>query len=171
MKIMILQFSNLYSKREREKSINYEFEMDKFHFEGELIEPVSKVSVEGVVSSKERELVVSLHVRTKLKVACSRCLDTFIYPIDFEIEERFTNIDESDNDDIIFVKSDELDITDFVEREIISTLPIKRLCSDKCKGLCHTCGQNLNIEKCTCNSGDIDVRLAGLKALLDNKEV
>ena len=99
MKIMILQFSNLYSRREREKSINYEFEMDKFHFDGELIEPVSKVSVEGVVSSKERELVVSLHVRTKLKIACSRCLDTFIYPIDFEIEERFTNVDESDNDE------------------------------------------------------------------------
>lgn len=168
---MKLQFSSLYSRREREKSINYEFKMDNFHFEGELIEPASNVSVEGVVSSKERELVVSLHVRTKLKIACSRCLDTFIYPIDFEIEERFTNVDESGNDDVTFVKSDELDLTDFIEREIISTLPIKRLCSEKCKGLCHNCGKNLNIESCTCNSDDIDVRLAGLKALLDNKEV
>ena len=168
---MKLQFSDFLSRKEREKKISYQFDMDNFHFEGELMEPVSKVSVEGVISSREKELVISLHVRTELKVACSRCLETFIYPIDFEIEERFTNIDESANDDVIFVKSDELDITDFVEREIISTLPIKRLCSSNCKGLCHKCGKNLNIETCTCNSEDVDVRLAGLKALLENKEV
>ena len=171
MKIMKLQISSFFSRRERSKSINYEFEMKEFHFEGDLMKPIEKVSVDGVITSKESELVLNLRVKTKLKVTCSRCLDTFIYPIDFEIEERFTSIDETTDSDVIFVKSDELDITDFVEREIISTLPIKRLCSTDCKGLCHNCGKNLNRETCTCDNVDVDVRLAGLKALLENKEV
>ncbi|WP_024614621.1 DUF177 domain-containing protein [Clostridium sp. Ade.TY] len=168
---MKLQFSNLFSRKEREKNFSYEFDMKKFHFEGEVVEPASKVLVDGTVYSKEKEIVVKLHVKTELKLCCSRCLDTFIYPIDFEIEERFTNVDESLDDDVIFVKGDELDITDFVEREIISTLPIKKLCSNECKGLCHKCGKNLNIDSCTCDNEDVDVRLAGLKALLENKEV
>ncbi|MGL4570974.1 MAG: YceD family protein [Clostridium sp.] len=168
---MKLQISSLFSKREKTKSINYDFEMKEFYFEGDLIKPLDKVLVDGVVSSRERELTISLKVKTKLNVTCSRCLDTFIYPIDFEIEERFTSIDETTDSDVIFVKSDELDITDFVEREIISTLPIKRLCSLDCKGLCHICGNNLNINTCTCDDADVDVRLAGLKALLENKEV
>ena len=166
MKIMILQFSNLYSRREREKSINYEFEMDKFHFDGELIEPVSKVSVEGVVSSKERELVVSLHVRTKLKIACSRCLDTFIYPIDIDIEERFTKSKElQDDEELIFVEDDTLDIIQIVENCIISTLPIKRLCKEDCKGLCSQCGTNKNVKECQCDDFDVDIRLAKLREL------
>ena len=95
-----------------------------------------------------------------------------VNPIDIDIEERFTNNSEHCKDEnVVFVKGDALDITEIVENSIISTLPIKRLCSKNCKGLCQSCGANLNKEACNCNNEDVDLRLAGLKALLDNKEV
>ena len=72
---------------------------------------------------------------------------------------------------IALMNSDVIDITEIVEKAIISTLPIKRLCKEDCKGLCQSCGANLNKEECSCNNEDIDLRLADLKALLNNKEV
>ena len=51
-----------------------------------------------------------------------------------------------------------LDITEIVENVIISTLPIKRLCTDNCRGLCYQCGKNLNEGSCNCNTNDVDVK-------------
>jgi uncharacterized protein len=44
-------------------------------------------------------------------------------------------------------------------------LPMKALCSEACKGLCPTCGTNLNTGTCDCNIKWEDPRLAALKAL------
>ena len=169
MKILI---SDLISKRERKKNISYKFLIDPFYFEGEKIVPTKEVEIDGTVTSDDEIVVMKAKIKAELELTCSRCVDTFIYPIDIDIEERFTNNSEiSENDDAVFVKDDVLDISEIVESEIISTLPIKRLCSEDCKGLCQSCGANLNKETCTCENEDIDFRLAGLKALLDNKEV
>ena len=169
---MVINFSDLLSKKNRKKQISLSFELEPFEFEGEEIRAVEKVYVEGVAISENDVIVINASIKTKLKLNCSRCLDTFIYPIDIDIEERFTNDSEHcEDENVVFVKSDALDITEIVENSIISTLPIKRLCSTNCKGLCQSCGANLNKEACNCNNEDVDLRLAGLKALLDNKEV
>jgi uncharacterized protein len=82
------------------------------------------------------------------------------------IEEKFTTNDKANkDDDLIFINSDTLDITEIIENNIILTLPIKRLCKEDCKGLCHKCGTNLNFSTCHCNDDDIDPRLAKLKDL------
>ncbi|MGL4847933.1 MAG: YceD family protein [Clostridium sp.] len=169
---MQILFSDLISKKERKKEINYEFNMENFTFSGEDIVPVEKAIVKGNIISNNGEVLLDLNIKTKLKLVCSRCLETFIYPIDIDIEERFTNDTEIESEDVSFVDGDTINITDIVESEIISTLPIKRICSSNCKGLCQECGENLNKSSCTCNDdGNIDVRFAGLKALLENKEV
>ena len=117
-------------------------------------------------------LLIRANIKTDLEMVCSRCLDTFIYPIDIDIEERFTNNNEHQNDEeIIFVDGNILDITEIVENVIISTLPIKRLCTDNCRGLCYQCGKNLNEGSCNCNTNDVDLRLAKLQELFGNKEV
>ncbi|MDZ7548240.1 YceD family protein, partial [Clostridium perfringens] len=93
-------------------------------------------------------------------------------PIDIDIEERFTNNKElQDNEEIIFVDSNTLDIAEIVESISISTLPIKRLCTDDCNGLCYQCGKNLNEGSCQCETNDVDLRLAKLQELFGNKEV
>ena len=169
---MKIQISDIVSGKGRHKNIDYTFEMNPFEFEGDIIKPVSSCSVQGDISSKDNILLLNINIKVNLEMNCSRCLDTFIYPIDIDIEERFTNDSEHcEDENVVFVKSDTLDITEIVENSIISTLPIKRLCSTNCKGLCQSCGANLNKEACNCNNEDVDLRLAGLKALLDNKEV
>ena len=41
-----------------------------------------------------------------------------------------------------------------------------KFCSEECKGLCPTCGKNLNHEKCNCKK-EVDPRMAALLQLLD----
>ena len=168
---MVINFSDLLSKKNRKKQISLSFELEPFEFEGEEIRAIEKVDVEGVAISENDVIVIEASIKTKLKLNCSRCLDTFIYPIDIDIEERFTNNDRNKSEDVIYVKGDDIDVTEIVENAIISSLPIKRLCKEDCKGLCQACGANLNNETCECENIDVDVRLAGLKAFFNDKEV
>lgn len=168
---MIIQFSEMLSRRERKREISFDHDMKPVIFEDDKISSKDKVHVNGTITSNEEVMVVELNIKVKLELNCSRCLGTFIYPIDIDIEERFTNNIDFEDEDVLFVKGDGIDITELVESSIISTLPIKRLCDENCKGLCQSCGVDLNKADCKCVTDDVDVRLAGLKALLQNKEV
>ena len=162
---MIINFSDLLSKRNRKKQISLSFKLEPLEFEGEEIRAIEDVKVEGVATSNEDVIVVNASIKTKLQLTCSRCLDTFIYPIDIDIEERFTNNIDLQDEGVMFVDGDILDITEIIENCIISTLPIKRLCKDDCKGLCPECGVNKNVENCSCLDYDVDIRLAKLREL------
>ena len=168
---MEINFSEVKSRKERSKKITLNFKADDFYFEGEKITYAEKVKVEGKTTIENEIIIFEANIKTSLNLNCSRCLETFIYPIDIDIEERFTNNDQNSTEEIVFVKGDTIDITEIVENAIISSLPIKRLCNEDCKGLCQVCGTNLNKETCSCIKEDVDVRLAGLQALLNNKEV
>ena len=168
---MIIGFSDITSRVQRTKDISYESKEDSFFFDNEKIEFASNLIVNGNIEYDAGLIILRGKVKTNLKLTCSRCLDTYIYPIDIDIEERFTNDDSNLDEDVIFVKGDEIDITEIVENAIISSLPIKKLCKEDCKGLCQKCGCNLNHETCSCENDDVDIRFAGLKALFNDEEV
>ena len=168
---MKVQISDIISGKDRSKNFNYTFEMPQFNFEGDIINPIGSCEVIGVILSDSDMLILSAKIKANLEMICSRCLDTFIYPIDIDIEERFTTNRSTEDDEAIVVMDDVLDITEIVETSIISTLPIKRVCMNDCKGLCQECGCNLNYNTCSCNKEDVDIRFEALKGLFDNKEV
>lgn len=162
---MILQFSDLISKRERVKAIDYAFDMGSVDHEGEKIKAIEPVKVKGKFSFDEGLLELNVDVDTVLDLSCSRCLEIFSYPIHISVNERFTNNLSDEDDDSIFVDGDTIDITEIIANNIISALPIKRLCSENCKGLCQQCGTNLNKKQCSCDNNEIDIRLAKLNDL------
>lgn len=168
---MKIKFSELKSPKGQSKKISYEVDLKDFYFDGEKIKSSEKIVLSGEANYKDEIIILNANLKGNLELICSRCLDTFIYPIDIDIEERFTSNETLEDEEVILVNSDVVDITEIVEKAIISTLPIKRLCKEDCKGLCQSCGANLNKEECSCNNEDIDLRLADLKALLNNKEV
>ena len=162
---MKIQISDIISGKDRSKKIDEIFEIESFEFEGDIIKSITPCKVSGVMNSDGDILVIRANIKTDLEMVCSRCLDTFIYPIDIDIEERFTNNKELQDEEIMFVDGDTLNITEIIENSIISTLPIKRLCKEDCKGLCSQCGANKNVENCSCLDYDVDVRLAKLREL------
>jgi uncharacterized protein len=168
---MKVQISDIISGKDRNKKIDYKFQIPQFDFEGDKIKSVGSCEVDGIISSDSDMLILSAKIKANLEMICPRCLDTFIYPIDIDIEERFTTNRSTEDDEAIVVMDDVLDINEIVETSIISTLPIKRVCKDDCKGLCQECGCNLNYNTCSCNKEDVDIRFEALRGLFDNKEV
>ena len=168
---MKIKFSELKSPKGQSKKVSYDVDLKDFYFDGEKIKSSEKIVLSGEATYKDEIIILNANLKGNLELICSRCLDTFIYPIDIDIEERFTGNETLEDEEVILVNGDIIDITEIVEKAIISTLPIKRLCKEDCKGLCQSCGANLNKEECSCNNEDIDLRLADLKALLNNKEV
>lgn len=115
------------------------------------------------------------HVKTMLELLCSRCLETFAWPVDAEFDLRYQphtlNTGEGEReveeDDLTtaFYENEAIDLGQLILEQLYLSLPMKPLCSDGCTGLCPTCGTNLNRGTCGCRQDWEDPRLAALKAL------
>ncbi len=109
-----------------------------------------------------------------LEQACSRCLEPVRSHIEIPFSEMFKPADttfvseqftEDEISDFVEVESDKLDLEPYVNEAVELSIPYAPLCSEQCKGLCPSCGQNLNQQTCGCDTGKIDVRFAALKDL------
>jgi uncharacterized protein len=57
-----------------------------------------------------------------------------------------------------------IDLDQIVREQVLLALPVTVLCREDCKGLCTTCGQDLNEKDCGhSEKKEIDVRLAKLR--------
>jgi len=115
-------------------------------------------------------------VSSTLELPCSRCLEPFVWPVASAFDLRYqphTPAAEADaereveEDDMTtsFYENDEINLVLLMQEQFYLTLPMKPLCREDCKGLCSTCGTNLNRETCDCSTQWEDPRLAALKAL------
>jgi uncharacterized protein len=74
---------------------------------------------------------------------------------------------EVEEDDLAtaFYDDDQIDLGHLIMEQFQLALPMKALCKEACKGLCPSCGTNLNTDSCDCSAKWEDPRLAALKAL------
>lgn len=99
---------------------------------------------------------------------CARCLDTTHVPVSFELEELFA-YPPSDEAPYSIQETGILDLEPLLREEAILAVPMTVLCRPDCAGLCPICGKNWNEGPCDCEQDDIDPRLAGLRALLEDQ--
>ena len=64
-----------------------------------------------------------------------------------------------------FYEGDGLELNDVLREFVLLALPMQRLCSENCKGICPECGQNRNQNECSCRTTVGDNRWAALKEL------
>ena len=94
---------------------------------------------------------------------CSRCLKEATVdlggPLDLVQEPRpvigrSERHDEDDEDlDFGYYDGYEVDLDHFVGELLALNVPMRALCSENCKGLCPTCGKDLNEGPCGCPPG------------------
>lgn len=113
------------------------------------------------------------HLDATVGFECGRCLT----PLSAIVEQSFDLLylpplgagDEHElhDDDlsIAFYQGDRIDIDDLVREQVELALPMTRLCSEACRGLCAQCGANLNQGDCACTAEATDPRWAALKDL------
>lgn len=133
----------------------------------------SAVQMQGQAIYVGGSISVSIELSTELEVECSRCLKTMVSPV--RISESFELREEPERgfqgvllDEFSYEHGvNELDLMPCLERLISGSLPSKPLCRADCKGLCPTCGQDLNAGPCPCpKQRSTDPRLEKLKELL-----
>ncbi len=74
--------------------------------------------------------------------------------------------DEIDED---YLDAPEIDLDAVVLEQIVLNLPQRVLCNDTCRGLCPSCGANLNVGTCACQARLGDPRFAVLAKLLHDE--
>ncbi|MBQ7467091.1 MAG: DUF177 domain-containing protein [Clostridia bacterium] len=84
------------------------------------------------------------------RFVCDRCAGSFQKNLYFDFEEEICKKSQNSEDDDGFAYDDNgnVDIEEIVKNLIITNFPTKILCRPDCKGLCQTCGINLNDEEC-----------------------
>src|SRR5215218_4717895 len=60
---------------------------------------------------------------------------------------------------------DFVDLEPLAREALVLDLPLAPLCREDCRGLCPTCGADLNLGDCDCPPADIDPRWAALDVL------
>lgn len=123
------------------------------------------------------EVMVKGNVIADVILQCSRCLVDFRYKLDVPVDVVYHPIDELKGEErheimveelnLDFYSKDEMDIVSLVKEQIVLNIPMKPLCTDLCRGICLTCGNNLNLGKCSCAEKDSDSKFVMLKQLFD----
>ena len=71
-----------------------------------------------------------------------------------------------------FMEGFQLNVEDLLISEIVTSWPMKILCKPDCKGICPTCGRDLNTGTCDCDTFVPDPRMAAIKDIFEaDKEV
>ena len=114
------------------------------------------------------------NVMVPVEEECSRCLEIFDTELTGELsfiiktEESKAVMAADSGAEVVRIKASEpvVDLNNLIKEALLLSLPMKPLCSDSCKGLCPSCGANLNEESCDCDVEETDERWEGLKDLL-----
>ena len=125
---------------------------------------------------KGRELEISGDCRLVLEIPCDRCLEPVLEEIclDFlkNVDLSIDDDQEDELDEKNYIDGYNLDVEKLLYNEILIGWPMKVLCSEDCKGICNTCGQNLNLGTCDCEDTSLDPRMSVIRDVFKNfKEV
>lgn len=124
--------------------------------------PVS-IRVENI---GDRKLVLEGSADIEVLIPCARCLEPVATGLHIQFDYK-TELDEKD-----YIDGYNLDVDQLVHDEALLCWPERILCREDCKGLCSTCGQNLNNGSCDCKRTDLDPRMAKILDIFSNfKEV
>jgi uncharacterized protein len=122
-------------------------------------------------------VLVTGQLATVLEVNCNRCLEAFDLPTSITLEDEYkSRIDLRTGAHLPITDEDEaatlidahhiIDLSEVVRQNLLLALPLNALCREGCKGLCPTCGQNLNEGSCECEPETTDPRWSTLADLL-----
>lgn len=165
---MIIKISNL-----SDGSYNYEFEGEVAEI-GLSVPYAGKYDTNVDLSKFQDQIILNSETKIIAELVCDRCGEDYNKVIKSEYKMVYLlrgTEEENESIDIIYLNSDtdKINIKDDVRDYALLALPMKKLCTEDCKGLCYKCGKNLNEGACECNRNEIDDRWKPLQKLKNNR--
>ena len=110
---------------------------------------------------------------TKVEITCARCLEPVLQEVakKFDLLYRPQGADAGKEElsvtaaeaEVGYYRGEGLLLEDVLREQLLLALPLKAICRENCRGLCPHCGQNLNLEQCSCAESVDDPRWTALK--------
>ncbi len=135
---------------------------DEFQILGEVL-------LKGEVANIGGSLELAAKGYAKLERICDRCVEPYVFEINFPVEERMKKIDTEDvseDSDVLLIEGSSIDLAELTYTGLCLNIPSKSLCDEECKGLCPICGGNRNKQSCKCDDRPTDPRFDVLDQLL-----
>lgn len=126
----------------------------------------AKPCAEGLVYNEAGILHLRGTLSADMICICDRCGAEFRRVKDTQLMATIVEENTGDNPELFVLDGDEIDLTEILSTLFVLDMETKFLCREDCKGLCSTCGKDLNLGPCGCRK-QIDPRFAVLEQLLD----
>ena len=123
------------------------------HWNGDTIAYVRPVSFCGAYMLANETVIVRGIARARIESPCARCLAPAFTDVTAEVDEAFLRDrgeEREPGDDQYRYTGHVLELDEAVRTALLLELPSRILCREDCRGLCPRCGQNLNINECSC---------------------
>jgi len=152
-------------------SLPFECEIDPDDFYFPSVEKFLKpLYASGEIINTAGVLNIVGNLEAEMTCICDRCAKEFPSSKYMELNIPLAaDLNDEENSEIFAVKGDEIDLTEILGTCFILDMETKFLCQEDCKGLCSSCGRDLNQGECDCKK-PVDPRLAVLGQLLDIKD-
>jgi uncharacterized protein len=115
----------------------------------------------GLIDAVEAVYRVSANAH----LTCTRCLIEWDERVEVDVEQFFRRVPDEEG---YRITGDEIDLYEPARDELALALPSTPVCRDDCRGLCPTCGTDLNSDPCGGHRDDSDSPFATLRDLFDS---
>lgn len=153
-------------------SVPFDVTLDLSELEFGSQRPVTEpVRASGAVRNTAGVLILSGEVKTRLHCECDRCARPFARDFDLPVRAVLTDhleSEENEDEELFELTGDCADLDDIINTAFVLNMEQKFLCTEDCRGLCPTCGADLNEGDCGCRA-EIDPRFAALQQWLEKE--
>jgi uncharacterized protein len=163
-----------------EQGVEYEI-TDSSWFPVERMEQAGPAVVHVRLTKKsDNRIELKGNLQAGVVLECDRCLERFVFQVDSPLQLVVEVADSNEHwrlhdlelaeEELEIVSQEEpvIDLVDILRQQLYLSLPEKRLCTEKCSGLCRICGNNLNKGECGCTRETTDSPFAVLGKLKKN---
>ena len=126
-----------------------------------FLRPFAGIRYRLSVQLAGHELLVRGVLEQDFDAVCSRCGCDFDFTV--SVPDFLASVETDE-------KTEFVDLTDELRQSIILALPTYPVCRADCRGVCPTCGKNLNEGPCACVHEERDGRWGALDVLLPGAE-
>jgi uncharacterized protein len=143
-------------------SFEASYEPGVIDFRSENVRQIGNLDWSASAERAGLEIRIAGLLNTTLEFGCARCLEParidISKPFDLFFRQRHEAMFDEDEEVELneqdmrtaFFTGTKLAIGDILREQVLLALPMKALCRVDCKGLCPTCGTNLNSGSCSC---------------------
>jgi len=160
---VLLMFLSVKELELRKIRFDETFEPGQIDFTDEGLEQGSPLRASGeaeVLEHSDDEVRIQGTYTVEMTAQCDRCLGSARFPLDAPFDlyyrpasqnagEEEVEIDDGEAE-IGFYEGSGLELKDVLREQILLALPMQRVCSEECKGMCPVCGKNRNEAACDC---------------------